>query len=257
MKRKRSTPKYPRETYLTFKTSGVVDQINVTYDARTGGFEFPEADPATVQTKVRYERASGKEKVVASVPANLGVSAFNLLAQLKRQVAYLVAVDTNTKMVGGRRLSVSTACFVPGRLANQGNPIAFDPLCAYAIFDAAPEANPERIGWHLLIRNHILPARLANEERVGVVVDSELSLLPAINSGDRHYYADHPLPPGVVMLYGTSDSGSDTLLNAMIRHCDKYATLMLEQVAARLGNLPELSRGDDNYAGHLAIHFKR
>ena len=257
MKRKPATTKHRRQVSFSGTTPGGVDQINVTFDSTTHGFEIAEVHPTTLKTEIRYERASGKDKVIASVPARENLPAFDLWTQMKEQVTYLVAIDTNTKEVGGRRLSISTACAVPGRLADQRTPIPFDPLCAYAVLDVSPSTNPERIGWHLLIRNHISTARLAAEDRVGVVVDSELGLLPKINSRTHHYYADHILPPNVVMLYGTSDAGGESLLNAMIRYCDKYSRLLFDQVAARIGNLPPLAMGDSNYAGHLVVQFKR
>lgn len=257
MKRKRATNTHPRQVSLVGTTSGVVDQISVTFDTTTRGIEIAEVDPATLKSEVHYKRASGKDKVLTSVPASSDLPAFDLWAQLKCQLNYLVAIDTNTKVLCGRRVSVSTAYAVPGRLTDQGDPIPFNPLCAYAIFDTASHTNPERIGWHLLLQNHIAFAKVGISDRIGVVVDSELGLLPKINSRTHHYYANHLLPLNVVMIYGTSDAGAESLLNAMIRYCDKYSNLLLNRLADRLYNLPPLSAGDSNYSGHLLIQFKR
>ena len=256
MKRKRLTNRRPRQISLIGMTSGIVEEINVTFDLSTRSIQITELDPATLRSQVSYERVSGKDKILASVPASSDLPAFDLLAQLKGQASYLVAIDTNTRDVCGRRISVSMACAVPGRLTDHRDPIPFDPLCAYAIFDAASHTNPERIGWHLLLRHHIALAKLGISDRVGVVVDSELGLLPKMNSRMHNYYADHVLPANVVMLYGTSDAGDDSLVNAMIRYCDKYSSLLLDRLTDNLDSLPPLSPGDSNYAGHLAIQFK-
>jgi hypothetical protein len=246
-----------RRTALLGKTPSVVKKITVTYDSRTEGFEITEVDPATLKAEVYYERRSGKDKVVLSVPAATELPGFDPWRQIKGQVSYLLAIDTNTKMIDGRRVSVVVASHIPQRLSSLGEIVPFDALCAYAVFDAAPHVNPERIGWHLVLANHLRPESLAPGERVGIVVDSELSLLPEINARNTGYYSEHLLPLFAMMLYGSADAGSDTLPSQMIRYCDKLAELALKGLEPKLDALPALNKGDANYGGHLPLQFKR
>lgn len=255
MGQKHRKPSQVRNTALLGITSGVVNEINVTYDSGTGGFEIAEVDPASLKTEVYYERASGKDKVTLSIPAKSELPAFDPWRQLKGQVTYLLAIDTNTKTVNDRRISVTFASIIPGNLNSQGQSGFFLPLCAYAIFDALPNVNPERIGWHLVLQNHLRP-ETANE-RIGIVVDSELGLLPKINNRNVGYYGEHFLPPIALMIYGSSDADSNTIPGQMIRYCDKMSEHMFKHLMPKLDQLPQLNEGDANYLGHLLIKFKR
>jgi hypothetical protein len=86
--------------------------------------------------------------------------------------------------------------------------------------------NPETIGWHLVLREHIRPSTFSAKERVGLVVDSELGKLMQINERSEPYYRGHLLPKNVGLIYASTDATSGSLPGAMIKACDTVARLV-------------------------------
>lgn len=254
MSRKRSDSKRERKTAILGTSVGVVSEITVTYDSATEGFEISNVDPRSLKSEVFFERESGKDKILLSVPARSDLPAFDAWRQIVGQVSYLFAVDTNTRTVSGRRVSVSVACFIPARIDSLERNVSCGLICGYALFDVAPGLNPECLAWHLLFRNHILPARFQPKDQVGVVVDSELGLLPHINARTKPYYDSFHLPSNVRLIYSSSDADSGTLPSQMLRGCDTRASKLFDQLMPKLNAPPPLLKGDGNYSGYLALN---
>lgn len=237
-------------------TSGVVSQISVTYDSETGGFEISGVDPATLRSEIFYERDSGKDKIVLSVPAKSNLPAFDSWRQVTGQVAHLIAIDTNSRVVNGKRVSVTFACYIPNKLQNLGKYFYFEPLCSYAVLDVVAAASPERIGWHLILREHLNMSLIPPEEKLGIVVDSELGRLNAINSRTEAYYETHMLPDRMLMMYA-SDAAAGPVLADMIKFCDTSARRMLDHIEAESIEFPATVGNDPNYRNCFFLDFKR
>src|SRR6266851_4143273 len=211
--------------------------LTVHYDRETDEIEIVGAEAGSTKTERGYERSSGKPKVVSSIPSN-GKTAFTAERAL---FAYdwVLAIDTNTRLVGGKRCAVCLSYHIPKPPSSYGAPgVPFLKLGAFLIVAISPEVNPERIGWHLTIKHHLAAPRDSNQ-RIGIVVDSELGLHRAINAREIGYYRDNLLPSAVTLVYASADTDKDTLQGVMIRMCDSMATALFDQ-CEKSGGLPQL-----------------
>jgi hypothetical protein len=227
--------------------------LSITFDSATQSISIAEADPASFRTEVYYERDSGKDKVLLSATAKDNLPAFDPWEQILGQYSYLFAIDTNTRVLSGRRISFSLACTLPTRLQELPKKIELRGLCAYALFEAEPGVNPETIAWHLLFQRHLLPANFPAHEAIGVVVDSELGGLPRINARTEPYYGEHLLPPSTTLLYASADAATQTIPSEMIRYCDVMAGRLFDDLAPQLERFPSPRNGDSNFQGFTQL----
>ena len=153
-------------------------------------------------------------------------------------------------------MSVTFACYIPSRRENLGKSFYFEPLCSYAVLDAIPAASPERIGWHLVFRDHLKMNLIPIEDRVGVVVDSELGHLEAMNGRTQPYYQTHVLPDRVLMMYA-ADAAAGPVLAEMIKYCDTSARKVLDYIDSHSIEFPATVGDDPNYADCFFLDFKR
>jgi len=115
------------------------------------------------------------------------------------------------------------------------------PVTAYLILDPGPTVNPEPLGWHLNIsRLTTIPA--LSSKRVGVIVDSELGLLPDINARKIPYYGEHMLPGNMTLIYASSDK-PEIFVNEMLKHCDAMAELGIAEFRKSAPSLLSCLRG--------------
>jgi hypothetical protein len=249
------TNKKARTERIQGVTPGIVSQITVTYDPsdRTIGIHELDRDSLTVSRS--YNRDSGKEKVTTAIKSSRENLSFDIWPELKASYDYLLAIDTNTSERAGLRVSVTIAYVVPSRLRTVKSEIRFVPLCGYVAVNVRQSINPEALGWHLILKNH-LGRTLRQKARVGAIVDSELDRLPAINSRAIPYYSGHYLPQNVTLVYA-SDATADELPNQMIRYCDKAATAAMAKIFEDAQQLKALRSDDPNCVGYAWLQTKR
>ncbi|NTU49664.1 MAG: hypothetical protein HGA87_01995 [Desulfobulbaceae bacterium] len=247
-------PKKRNETITA--TTVVTDSISVDYDPSTDSLIFNEADTATVKSQVTYTRVSGKEKVLTVSPRREKAASFNQTRNLKASVDYLCAIDTNTKVINNVKVSVSVIYQVPGILKNHTRDIPLIYLCSYLITGVKEGVNPEVIGWHLFLNNKIQLDHFKNQRRLGLVVDSELAKLDAINAIKVPYYKNYFLPKFVTLIYASTDSGKENIANQLLSYCDKGAGMVLEHVQRNQLIIPNLKNGNEDFSGFCEIRNK-
>jgi hypothetical protein len=228
--------------------------LSIQYDFETDRLEILNAVPGSTKTERRYERPSGKAKVVTSVPSD-GASPFDAKRALYAY-DWAFAVDTNNTDLRG---SQCAACFshyvqLPPR-GFTGN-LLWRPLRAFLISGIAAGINPERIGWFLTLSS--LAPHLPHLGRVALVVDSELGLHREINGRRVGYYESHMLPQNVTMVYASADTDKDTLQGVLIRACDRGSRRVLEEFQKRKA-LPRMTpwKLDCNCDGVANVNFLR
>jgi hypothetical protein len=102
---------------------------------------------------------------------------------------------------------------------------------------------PERVGWQLIIEA-VLSAGLPLP--VGLIVDSELGQLEAINNKTEPLCGDFVLPNGFRLIYASGERGTTEYIgNAAVAACDAAATTILNLSALtgigfRLVDRPDL-----------------
>ncbi|MDD5692073.1 MAG: hypothetical protein PHP10_02725 [Candidatus Omnitrophica bacterium] len=237
-------------------TTVVTDSLSVDYDPSTDNFIFNEADTATVKSRITYTRASGKEKVLTVSPGHDKAASFDQTRNLKHSVDYLCAIDTNTRMINNVKVSVSVIYQVPGILRRHAQAIPLIYLCSYLITGVKEGVNPEVIGWHLFLNNKIQFDHFKNQRRLGLVVDSELAKLDAINSITVPYYKDCFLPKFVTLIYASTDSGKENIANQLLSYCDKGAGMVLEHIQRNQLTIPNLENGNEDFSGFCEIRNK-
>ncbi|ADW68072.1 hypothetical protein [Granulicella tundricola] len=238
---------------------GTVDatdgQLTVHYDPLRDEIEIEGAEPGSTRTETSYLRSSGKPKVVSSVPT-FGLSRFTS-AKALLDFDRVIAVDTNTHIVKGFRWSICASYHVPEPLNHYHGQIPWLPLGGFLISTVAEGVNPERIGWHLTLQNY-LPRFRHDDERLAIIVDSELGQHREINTRKVGYYGANLLPPRTALVYASADKDKNTLQGTMIRACDAVSTQIWEQLAPRLGSFRARSQGlDPNYHFALPIRSPR
>jgi hypothetical protein len=164
--------KKPRSETVTGVTNGKVTKLTFTYDELSDSVTFHEVDPSSLKVEKSYERDGKNEKVLVQVPVFGKNSTFNATREIIRNYADIVAVDTNSKEVAGRKLSVSASYFA-GQPKTDGS-IPIIPITSYLILDIEDEnMNPERIGWHLFLQNRTNEEKFKGR-RLAIITDSHL-----------------------------------------------------------------------------------
>ncbi|MGP9808635.1 hypothetical protein ACT3TQ_10035 [Halomonas sp. AOP12-C2-37] len=229
MSRKKQKSK-PRDTWTYFQFSHETDQIICHTDGHT--VEIEGADPKYTRTVRSYERTSGKDKVEVSIPSRDGKASFSSDNQLIRQYKWLIAVDTNYKVIEDIRYACTSIYVTTGDLAPGIKEVPFANLAVYLIKEPMLGINPELIGWKLAL-DHVQQPACGG--LVGMVVDSEADKLADFNSRTVPYLEKHYLPSHIDLIYASADKGS-LLPNKMIQYCDKTASQALTHLQHQFGS---------------------
>ena len=253
--RKKKNHSKPRATSLRWKTDGVVSNISVTIDPLSGTVSPSSVEPGSVFSVVSYDRQSGKEKVLVSAPATVDAPAFDLDLQISLRSSKLIAIDTNTKHICGRKVSVTCAYFSDLSFRTAAGATPIEPLCAYAILDSAPGVNAERIGWNLVLKNHINLGSISATDQVGIVIDSELSDLQDLNSRKKPYYESNFLPDGSFFIFASSDASTDHIASNMISLCDRSASMILNHMSSTQFQFGNGNQDDKNCADYFFLQL--
>jgi hypothetical protein len=241
-----------RITAVQATTKGKTSHITITADEQTGELTIAEADPSSYRSVVYYKRDSGKDKVLLDMPSAATLAAFDVNSHLTTQFNQILAVDTNKYEVNGNVFAVACVFVVPERLVAGATKVRAIFLNAFVISDPSALINPERIGWHIALQQNVVHGRFHPNDRIAMVVDSELGELPRMNARSTPYYDGHSLPKNVSLLYASADNPTDTLPSALIRACDTHANEIAALVRAS-PPFPDLQPGDSNFRGWYCI----
>lgn len=172
-----------------------------------------------------YERDSGKFKLTSQIrvdPTNITAG----VNELMQQYDTVYAVDTNAVVIDEKRVCVSCAVKADIKFeANKWN-VHIQLQDALVFCNPTMTINPELIGWIDLITR----VNADKSARLGVVVDSELSRLPAINLRKEQIIDGYTLPENITLIYASSERDTNSPFNFIINKCDFYATLLIEKM---------------------------
>jgi hypothetical protein len=243
-----------KRTEAVYGTVEVGDdrEMAVYYYPDTDQIEIEGAEPGSTKTVSSYSRANGKQKIVSSTPT-ANPSPFST----KRAIfSYdrVIAIDTNSRLVQGRRHAICTSYQVEQRLTNERSEFPYVHLFSFLIKDIKDGINPERIGWHLVLSRFLQTLHL-EADRLAIVVDSELGLHQRINTRSEGYYGEHVLPNNCAFVYASADADNETLPGAMIKICDKTSSMIFDYLKEN----DELfllnpNNGDSNFGCYIKIN---
>ena len=187
--------------------------------------ETMEADHVFSQTQ--YVRKRGTDKVLTSVPDHV---VFNTPLFLASRFDLIWAIDTNTKLVRDDLVSVSCVLECRAKRAS-ATQIRLDIWPhGYMAFRNCPRGSPERFAWSKLVRMTTRRPGYRRDLRVAVITDHDLTNHAKYNSGKLPIYDNLYLPSSFTLLYASSDSGQEDVLNTLLVRCDRDARGVLRQL---------------------------
>jgi hypothetical protein len=107
------------------------------------------------------------------------------------------------------------------------------------------QGNPERVAWRLMVQGgavYQLP--------VGLIVDSELGLLEAINRREEPVEGSAFLPDGWQLIYASADTGQELVPNRLLRQCDRHSSEILKTIAKDPSSTVGLNASTDESFTH-------
>lgn len=203
-----------------FQSDGLVINLNEHSVSRLVGDETLSMIGDS-KLSIDYEREKGLKKLV-EIPTSLEAS-FSVKSLFTEYDA-ICFVDTNTKSIGGEKVSVVAAHYV--LMGDSPLEIEKEEYLYFEFRDT--EEKPEILGWIIALKEFILRDEVSFE-RVALVVDSELDKHEAFNKADVPLLGDFFLPENITIVYSSADTASN-LVNKAMKECDKVATIIMKKI---------------------------
>jgi hypothetical protein len=223
--------KKPRKVFYECKmaNSGDIFEIGVACD-EDGTLHFkPVTEVSDAHVTSQYERDK-KPKILSKVSTGNRVAKVSI----NKAVAdydQLLAIDTNTKEVAGRLISV-TAVVIAKLHSSSTSGLVCQYEIPLVIAFTSLLGSPERLGWVFALKELLRCNRISLNSSIGMIVDSDLGLLPEFNNRKRPLFGNDYLLGCVELLYGSADRGSSELIpNRLIKEADKVASRTLKEYA--------------------------
>jgi hypothetical protein len=241
-----------RNEHIYATTTGNVTELIVTIDERTGEISFGQ-EMTNIYSERSYDRAKGP-KVTSRIPQAGEALSFDEAPALARNFDVLCAVDTNTRVIGERRVSVVGVVLIkrntlptPRGLQTEWR---FDaPFCMEYV-DLIPPA--ENFGWMAAQEEMLKRGLIKTSQRVGVIVDSDLGNIKAYNERSKPVDCGELLPSHLTLIYATADADKDRVVNYALGIADAIATqVLLGQQEGRIS--PNAGGGHKLFAAYRCI----
>jgi hypothetical protein len=213
-KSRMSQGRKPRTEYIYGTTLGGDSRIVIHVDSATREISFGQR-MENVYLERSCERPKGP-KVVSRIPQAQAELLFDEAAAFDKNFDHLFAVDTNTKPVGEKTISVVgvvTIANAPSAPGDRSRTWQFGvPFC---LEYSDLRTKPEPFGWLEALGILAQQGRFIRGQRIGLIVDSELGALRAYNDRTMPVDTGRILPPGVTLVYASGDSAAAQVLAAL------------------------------------------
>lgn len=222
-KKKKNTPVKKVRKNRVDSSFGKLEEGEYTLILTESGLELRNkvseiVNPSKLNSQLYYERDT-KPKVLSYSDGS--IKTYETASHVLKNYEYLCAIDTNTRMVHGRLVSVSVICL--GRWIDHGEKTEFNFYHELYMDTFDYEAKAERLAWREFIKLIVKGDSYKGNDTFGIIVDSELGEIPEINSRKIPLYEDYYLPERMYLIYASADK-SDTVQNCIIQKCDQLAT---------------------------------
>ena len=182
----------------------------------------------TIFSQTHYKTDLGKEKVDARIPDKVIPNDAELMRYLSSSFDRIVGVDTNTKTIGSETISATgiVQCVVQS-MPEPNTYYANFPEHGVMLFRNCPgELPPEKFGWIQVIQkvNNDPSNRL---KRFGIITDHDLNNHISYNNKQKPIFMAFHLPGNFKLMYGRGDGSTQSLLNHIVKQCDKESTDVL------------------------------
>lgn len=187
--------------------------------------------PEITFTQTHYTGQSGKEKIINRVQDKVVPNEVDLMRYLSSSFDLIIAVDTNTKVIGGETVSVTGVvhCVVQNTLTPNRYYVDF-PHQGIILFRNCPSELPsEKFGWLTVIQEAARKS-LNKRKRFAMVTDHDMDKLISYNSKQVPIFRDFYLPDNFILMYAKGDGPTQNLLNYVVKLCDKKSTELLKEI---------------------------
>lgn len=229
MGRKRTKPK-PRTTYVTLDMGRPVTANGLWFDPKTGEctllYDGKKLEPKRVYINTGYKRKKGHKSLNKAqlTPDKLHVNVNRILEQFD----FIYAIDTNCKTINSATISVTGVVggvnFKPS--IPEHTAIRYRPLKCIELLN--PEQKFENLAWKMIIDMIQAAPNYNKNDKIALIVDSDLSNIEFYNSYSKPIYGEFRLPYNFQLIYASSDSGKENIANQMIALADKAANMIFE-----------------------------
>jgi hypothetical protein len=191
--------------------------------------------PVATYSQTHYESESGKERVITRIQDKVVVGESDILRHLSSTFDVIVAIDTNTKEIAGERISACgiVHCILqrlPG--AERDGYYASFPWQNTLLFRNSPsDLSPEKFAWITEIRRIKNDRLHLGASRFAIVTDHDMNNHALLNAQKSPIFGDIYLPDNFTLLYGRGDGSSESILNELVKHCDKESSTVLEAIS--------------------------
>lgn len=191
--------------------------------------------PALTYSQTHYESESGKERVITRIHDKVVVGEPDILRHLSSTFDVIVAMDTNTKEIAGERISACgiVHCILQ-RLPDterEGYYASFPWQNTLLFRNSLSNLPPEKFAWITEIRRIKNAGPRMGSSRLALVTDHDMNNHALLNAKKSPIFADIYLPDNFTLLYGRGDGSSESILNELVKHCDKEASIVLETIS--------------------------
>ena len=234
----KSNKNRPRKEYVYARTRDNISRLEVSIN-KDGSIDFGE-DAISVYTQLEYEREKGS-KVINRIFQSGSLAFFDHDEALSNSYDKLMAVDTNTRLVNGVKISVTgivigQKVWIPEEDSLDCAWQFFTPFCI-EIHDVS--LNPERFGWVAALEQLYVRKLIDVKDRHGMIVDAFMNDLSKINSRNEEIVPGSYLWKNITLIYASSDVGAENFANKIIRLADKASSKCLELIES--GIVPMMS----------------
>jgi len=230
------------------------EDTNITWDNETRTLKFLNSKGELSQKNIvsigqGYIRDNKGPKILRQVVNPLGseVSIESTTAHFDRYVGY----DTSYKPSGDNFICATGGLLVDQALDHEKGLSNGDTVSGLVIprlcFLCKKGLNPERYGWMKMIEALMRWEKFNPNFRYGIVVDSELGLLPKINARDEPVFENFFLPENLSLIYASADGGRENFYNVLIKATDRIAAASLQEAIKKYPSHASLKL-ENNYA---------
>ncbi|WP_156397728.1 hypothetical protein [Rhizobium sp. Root1204] len=253
-KKRKNQPTKKRIEHLYGTTVGNIDSLIIRVNPATGSVEFGHP-MSNVYSEMSYERAKGP-KVLTRIPQTARSVSFEAEFALETHYDLVFGVDTNTRTVNGRNVSVTGVISYKKATPPPGKDIFWKPDVAFAweFIDLRTDQK-ENFGWLSAFEELIRRGVIRDNHRVGLIVDSDLGNIPAYNARTKPVFADTSLPQGVQLIYASADAGSENFANRVLQAADKASNQVLDMIAHGEVKFNECDKPSEWYEGRRIVYI--
>jgi hypothetical protein len=221
-----------------------ITEIRVAFDrdVTIGGISAPGIDPmqffgvdgkpivpTRIELGVGYSRNKPALKMIQRATADpLGMHPEPTRALMRFPT--ILAADTNTRVIGGTRISVTAFLVVRDLRFDELEPRRWHATIvdqdSYEFHDATVAA--ELLGWKNVLERAVASAV---PTPAVLIVDSELARLERYNRREESIVDGFVLPNGFELMYASAERGATEFVgNAALAECDRTSTSILDRI---------------------------